>query len=503
MLDLIIKNGQIIDGTGAEPFFADIGIENGKIVIIGDCGQEAKKVIDAAGLVVTPGFIDSHSHVDNAAVDFPEQKEKCEQGITTSVAGQCGSSYMPKIKASAEARRSAEGFFKKLDTLPLGANIVTFVGHGTVRSSVMGLANREPTDDELEQMKELVRESVKAGALGVSFGLIYVPSCYAKTAELVEIAKACKEAGGMISAHIRGEGAQVVDSVKEFIHIIKESGAKGVISHHKAAGAKNHGKTEITLKLIEQANSEGADIYCDVYPYIASSTTLSTKFVPKEFQADNKMLENLADPAIRALIKERLVTQETSSYDGILVTVCKNHPEFQGKTLTEIGEMLDCDCVEAALRVIELGRGSASACYFTMNESDVERVMAYPRSMICTDSSVARNNSVYHPRLRASFPRAIGEYCRNRGVVPLVEMIRKITSLPANVYGLEGKGIIREGYDADICIFDFDKIIDKATYAEPTNKCEGLGYVIISGEIACAHAVYTGSGSGKAIRRKN
>ncbi|MBQ2715505.1 MAG: D-aminoacylase [Clostridia bacterium] len=503
MLDLIIKNGQIIDGTGAEAFFADIGIENGKIVFIGDCKQEAKMVIDAAGLVVTPGFIDSHSHADNAVVDFPEQREKCEQGITTSVAGQCGSSYMPKIKASDEARHSAEGFFKKLDTLPLGANIVTFVGHGTVRSSVMGLANREPTEGELEQMKELVRESVKAGALGVSFGLIYVPSCYAKTAELVEIAKACKEAGGMVSAHIRGEGEQLVDSVKEFIHIVKESGVKGVISHHKAAGAKNHGKTEITLKLIEEANAEGADIYCDVYPYIASSTSLSSKFVPKEYHADNKMLQNLADPAIRAQIKARLVTQETSSYDGVLVTVCKGHPEFQGKTLPEIAKMLDCDCVEAALRVIEFGRGSASACYFTMNESDVERVMAYPRSMICTDSSVARNNSVYHPRLRASFPRAIGEYCRNRGVVPLAEMIRKITSLPAHVYGLEGKGIIREGYDADICIFDSDKIIDKATYEEPTNRCEGLSYVIISGEIASVDAVYTGSGSGRAIRRKN
>lgn len=503
MLDLIIKNGQIIDGTGAEPFFADIGIDHGKIVFIGDCKQEAKKVIDAAGLVVTPGFIDSHSHVDNAVLEFPEQREKCEQGITTSVAGQCGSSYMPKIKSSGEARRSAAGFFNKLDTLPLGANIVTFVGHGTVRSSVMGLANREPTEAELEQMKDLVRESVKAGALGVSFGLIYVPGCYAKTEELVEIAKACKAAGGMISAHIRGEGAQVVDSVKEFIHIVKESGAKGVISHHKAAGVKNHGKTEITLELIKQAVAEGADIYCDVYPYVASSTSLSAKFVPKDFQADNKMLENLADPATRALIKERLVAQETSSYDGVLVTVCKGHPEFQGKTLTEIAKMLDCDCVEAALRVIELGRGSASACYFTMNESDVERVMAYPRSMICTDSSVAGNNSVYHPRLRASFPRAIGEYCRERGVVPLVEMIRKITSLPADVYGLEGKSIIREGYDADICIFDFDKIIDKATYAEPTKGCEGLNYVIISGEIACVDAVYTGAGSGKAIRRKN
>ena len=501
MLDLIIKNGKIIDGTGSEPFFADIGIENGKIVFVGDARQEAKRVIDAAGLVVTPGFIDSHSHADNAVVEFPEQKEKCEQGITTSVAGQCGSSYMPKIKMSDAARQSAAGFFEKLDTLPLGANIVTFVGHGTIRSSVMGLANREPTEGELEQMKELVRESVGAGALGVSFGLIYVPSCYAKTEELVEIAKACREAGGMISAHIRGENDQVIDSVKEFIHIVKESGVRGVISHHKAAGVKNHGKTEITLELIKQANTEGADIYCDVYPYIASSTSLSAKFVPKEFQADNKMLENLADPEIRALIKEKFSHRETSNYDGVLVTICKGHPEFQGKTLTEIAAMLDCDGVEAALRVIEMGSGSASACYFSMNESDVERVMAYPRSMICTDSSVAGKNAMYHPRLRASFPRALGVYCRERGVVTLPEMIRKMTSQPAYVYGLEGKGIIREGYDADICIFDFDKIIDKATYAEPTKRCEGLDYVIIAGEIACVDAVYTGVGSGKAIRR--
>ena len=502
MLDIIIKNGQIIDGTGAEPYIADIGIENGKIVFIGESSEAAKEIIDAEGLVVTPGFIDSHSHADNAVVTYPAQKEKCEQGITTSVAGQCGSSFMPHINSQYESNRSAEGFFNEIDKLPLGANIATFVGHGTIRYTVMGLANREPTPDEMEKMKQLVRESVRAGVVGVSFGLIYVPGNYSKTAELVEIAKVCAEEGGMISAHIRDEGDSVIEAVEEFIHIAKESGARGVISHHKAAGVNNHGKTKKTLALIEKANAEGADIYCDVYPYIASSTSLSARFVPKEFQADNKMLENLANPETREQIKANLVKQETSNYDGVLVTSCNGHPEFQGKTITEIAKMLDCDCLEAALRVIELCRGSANACYFTMNEEDVERVIAYPRSMICTDSSVARNNTVYHPRLRAAFPRAISKYCRERGVVSLVEMIRKITSLPASVYGFEGKGIIKEGYDADICIFDFEKLTDCATFTQPTLKAEGLNYVIIGGTIACVDAVYTEAGSGKAIRRR-
>ncbi len=502
MMDIIIKNGQIIDGTGAEPYVADVGIENGKIVCIGNCTDEAKETIDAKGRVVTPGFIDSHSHADNAVTVFPEQKQKCEQGITTSVAGQCGSSVMPHINSQYESNRSAEGFFNELDKLPLGTNIATFVGHGTIRYTVMGLADREPTHEEFEKMKQLVRESIRAGAIGVSFGLIYVPGSYSKTDELVEIAKVCAQEGGMISAHIRDEGDSVIESVEEFIHIAKESGARGVISHHKAAGVKNHGKTEKTLALIEKANSEGADIYCDVYPYIASSTSLSARFVPKEFQADNKMLENLANPETREQIKVNLVKQETSSYDGVLVTSCNGHPEFQGKTLTEIAKMLDCDGLEAALRVIELCRGSASACYFTMNEADVERVIAYPRAMICTDSSVTKKNTVYHPRLRAAFPRAISRYCRERGVVSLVEMIRKITSLPASVYDLKNKGIIKVGYDADICIFDFEKLVDCATFEQPTLKAEGLDYVIIGGKIACVDAVYTDAGSGKAIRRR-
>jgi N-acyl-D-amino-acid deacylase len=410
---------------------------------------------------------------------------------------------MPHIESDDESKRSAEGFFNAVDALPLGANIASFVGHGTIRYTVMGLANREPTSEELEKMKELVRESVKSGAVGVSFGLIYVPGSYSKTEELVEIAKASAEVGGLISAHIRDEGDGVLESVKEFIHIAKESGARGVISHHKAAGVKNHGKTEKTLELIEKANAEGADIYCDVYPYIASSTSLSSRFVPKEFHADGKLLANLANPETREYIKANPVEQETSSYDGVLVTSChRDHPEFQGKTITEIAKMLDCDAIEAALRVIEQCKDAANACYFTMNESDVERVIAYPRAMICTDSSVARNATIYHPRLRAAFPRAIGEYCRKRGVVSLPEMIRKITSLPASVYGFDGKGLIREGYDADICIFDSEKLIDRATFTEPTHKAEGLNYVIIAGKVACEDAVYIGAASGKAIRRK-
>ena len=502
MLDILIKGGTIIDGSGGAPYIADVGIKNGKIEVIGHSLGEAREIIDASGLTVTPGFIDSHSHADDAVLSHPDQTEKCEQGITTSIGGQCGSSLFPDPQNENEALRSSEAFFEAAEKIPEGANIKIFVGHSRIRRAVMGLENRRPTDYELEEMCELVRRAVRAGAIGLSFGLIYHPSCYAETDELIALAKACASEGGMLSAHIRNEGDLVIEAVKEFIDVVKASGARGVISHHKAAYKKNHGKLKTTLKMIDEANAEGYDVYCDVYPYVASSTSLTARFVPKEYRADGKTLENLKDPETRRLIHDSSVELGLEKLDWVLVTYATGHPEFDGKYVSEIARELGCDDIEAALRVIELSSVSAGACYFSMCEEDVERVIAHPRSMICTDSSVAKGSSKYHPRLRAAFPRAIAKYVRERGVVTLPEMIRKMTSLPAHVYGLQGKGLIKEGYDADLCIFDYERLQDKATFVDPSLRSEGLNYVIISGKVVCRDAVYNGTRAGKVIKKQ-
>ena len=499
MFDLVIKNGTVIDGSGSDAFSADIAIKDGKIAKIATDISDAKNVIDASGLTVTPGFIDSHSHSDNALLAFPALKEKCEQGITTAIAGQCGSSAMPNLRAENPLQHNSKDFFDAVSAMKFGSNTAIFAGHSTIRKSVMGMANRECTSEELDKMCELLGQAIDAGAMGVSFGLIYTPSCYAKTDELIALAKVAAKRGGMVAAHIRNESDLLIEAVAEFIEIIKESGARGVISHHKAAYKQNHGKVKETIKMIEEANRSGMDIYCDVYPYVASSTSLSARFVPKEFRADGKTVENLRNPETREKIKQINIDGGFTKLDWILIT----KPPYAGKFISEIAKEQGKTDLDTALDIIKELNDSVSACYFSMCEDDIETVLKFPRAMICTDSSVAKDLTAYHPRLRGSFPRAIRRFVRELGTLPLTEMIRRMTSLPASVYSLSGKGLIKEGYDADICIFDAEKITDKAEFLDCGLRAEGLSYVLVNGEVVAKEATYTGALPGSVILRKN
>ena len=503
MYDLIIKNGQIIDGTASPAYHSDIAIKNGKIARIAHIiKEEAREVIDAKGLTITPGFIDSHSHSDNAVFDYPDMVEKIEQGITTSVAGQCGITIAPAEKnASGEVFKTFGAMAKEMMNVSLGSNLVSFVGHGALRKAVIGYENRKATKEEMEDMKALLREALENGASGLSFGLIYTPSCYADTQELTELASVVQEYGKVVSAHIRDEKFNLTKSVEEFISVVKQTGVKAVISHHKAMHKENWGKVNHTLRMIESAAREGYDIYCDVYPYTASSTSLSATIIAKELRDTNNegIVKMVSDNKMREKIKECYSSIFGDNLNNLQLTHCHKHSEYEGLKIGEVAKMRGQSHLDVALDLLCICEGNVSICNMAMCEEDVETVMKYERTMIGTDASVRKNLQSYHPRLRGTFPRVLGRYVRERKVTTLTEMIRKCTSMPASVYSLSEKGILREGFDADICIFDADRIIDRATFEACHERNEGLNYVILGGEMVVENGVYNGRKNGKFI----
>ena len=393
-----------------------------------------------------------------------------------------------------------------LDTakeVPQGANIAIFVGHNALRRAVMGMEKRAPLEEELERMKELLREALEHGAMGISFGLIYPPGSYADTEELIALAKVAGEYHALVAAHIRDENNFVVRAAEEFIRVVRESGARGVLSHHKSTLKENWGKVNHTLRMIDEANEEGVEVYCDVYPYTASNTSLAVTFIPKEFHSpegtDYRKL--LADSETRKKIKENQIQKRgNDDLSWVQIIGCTGYPQYVGMRVSEIAKIHGKDVYDTIYDMIEKS-GDCNACYFTMCEEDVETVLRHPRAMICTDSDVVIKQTVYHPRLRGSFPRVLGRYVRERGVTTLPEMIRKMTAMPAAVYGLKGKGLLREGFDADICIFDPEKIIDHADFIQCHARAEGLNYVILGGEVVVEDAVFNGKRMGKVILR--
>ena len=503
MYDLIIKNASILDGTGADAFVSDVAIKDGRIAKIGIELSGADKIIDATGLTLSPGWIDSHSHSDRSILSFPDQREKIEQGITFSITGQCGSSIAPKRLEDGTLYTMGD-FLNEAKDIAQGSSAKALVGFNNLRRAVIGNENRAVTPEELEAMKELLREAMRAGALGVSYGLIYIPGCYASTEEVVEIAKVVKEFDGILASHIRNEGADLIEAVEEFLLAIRESGCRAVFSHHKSSRKSNWGKVKQSLAIIDKAIEEGFDIYVDVYPYCASHTSLSTTYIPKKFHYEGikNVISLLDDPAVCEKIKDHMDEIYKGDYSWTVIASCPACREYEGLTLQEVGEMRNEHPVYAAHSIVRANNGGGGGCYFTMCEEDVEYIIKHPRVMICTDSGVKGNATYCHPRLRASFPRALGVYARERGVVSIPEMIRKMTSLPAHVYKLDTKGLIAEGMDADICIFDADKIIDRANFKDCFLKNDGLNYVILDGKIVVEDGVYNGTRAGKVVLQK-
>ena len=506
MYDLVIRGGTVVDGSGKPGFRADVAIKDGKIACVAPAIEGGDQVIDATGLTVTPGFIDAHSHSDMNILTNPAQTEKGEQGITTSISGQCGQSLYPQRREdpqgdSLEERYITFGqFLEQTKDVPQGSNEVMYVGHGKIRRVVMGMEKRKPTEAELEDMKALVRDAMEHGALGISFGLVYTPSCFAEKEELVELCKVVAEYNGIAAAHLRNEADTLVEAVEEYLDVLKQAKVRGVISHHKAMFKHNHGKVNTTLAMIQKAIDEGVEVCCDVYPYIASGTTVESRFIPDQYRQGPAVLRAaLSDPQTVAQIKEQNLKKWGADLSWVLLSACPSHPEFLGKTMNEVAEILGMDTFDAVYQLLREDAGNVSAVFFAMSEEDVAKVMQFPLTMICTDSRAHGQKIPHHPRLRGSFPRALGVYVREKKVLSLEEMIRRMTSLPADYFGLATKGLVKEGMDADLCVFDPEKIIDGCDFLDCYKHAEGLNYVLVNGVVVAENAYHTGARPGRVI----
>ena len=498
MYDIVITGASILDGTGAASFSADVAITGSKIVKIAPGISGGKKTIDATGLTLTPGFIDSHSHCDLSILSNQDQKELAEQGITFFIAGNCGSSFAPAPQPG--RCKTMEGFVSQVQAMPLGASFGMLVGHGTLRLHVVGSVNRPVTDRELEKMAQLLEDSLQHGAIGMSLGLTYPPGSYADIRELTALAKVVARHGGIVSAHIRNESDKLLESVEEFITVIRDAGCKGVISHLKAADKANWGKVRQALAMADAAVAEGVAIYADAYPYCASKTSLLARFVPRQFHPEGttRVVSLLDDPEICQAIKAWATEKWGTDLSWVLVTNYSAQPEYVGKTINEIAQNMGLsDRYEAVFTLLRQNNGRGQACYTMMCEEDVRYVLAHPRVMIGTDSDMGGKSAQYHPRLRGAFPRALGKYVREENITSLPEMIRKMTSLPAQVYNLPGKGRIAEGYDADICILDAQTIQDQADYVNCSAPNKGLRYVLINGQVVVENNTYNGTRAGR------
>ncbi len=496
MYDLYIRNAEIFDGLGSEGFMGDVAVEGGRIVKVIPGGAEevqAKKIIDADGLALSPGFIDSHSHSDSSYFDHPMMEASIGQGVTTVYAGQCGSSYAPVRDASLphyEERKDVASYLKAIKALDSPVYEAFSVGHGTIRDYVMGkLAARKPTPEEMEAMKALLRRCLEEGAIGMNAGTYYAPGAYADTEELVELCKVLAEYDGVFSCHMRSEGAKMEESVEEMIEIAERSGVKTVISHHKAAGGPaNWGKTTRTVEMIRKARERGLRIWCDVYPYHGCSTSLLAEFIAPIEQAKGKpaLTELFKTEEYRAFTREHIYDEYIRSswkekgLSWALLQSLPETPEYDGRYLTDVAAERGTDEIDTLLDLYVLNHCEGRGVFLSMCEEDMETVLRQDYAMIGTDAGQAYNG---HPRVVGTFPRVLGEMVRNRKLASLPQMLYRMTGLPAEVYGLKTKGVIREGMDADIVIFNKDTIDALSDFVHPDRPNVGIEYVITDGKI--------------------
>jgi N-acyl-D-amino-acid deacylase len=488
MYDLVIRNAAILDGSGAAARPGDVGITDGRIVDAGEAHAAGRREIDARGRTLAPGFVDTHTHDDGAMLRYPGMEFKLAQGVTTCVLGNCGFSVAPGTQEAGRLVRGSAilnvgdtpvdwtdlaGYMAAVEARRPAVNAIALIGHNTLRYAAFGNERRPPADAEQARMRGWVEEAMAQGACGLSTGLIYEPGRWSETEEIIDLCRAIAPYGGVYATHMRNEGEQLLESVEETLRIGREAGCPVHISHHKASAERAWGLVGPSLARTDAARAAGQQVTLDVYPYTAGSTRL----------------EAVA----------RLGRIDAASAARLRLATVPGRPEYDGKNLAEVALALDLPPDQAAERILEGPGRETIVIQFSMREEDVETNLRHPFVMVGSDGLPVMEG-LPHPRLFGTYPRVLGHYVRERGVLSLPEAVRRMTSLPAQVFGLTDRGEVRPGAWADLMLFDPATVRDTATYDDPKREPEGIALVVVNGVVAYEDGRHTYAGSGRMLR---
>jgi dihydroorotase/N-acyl-D-amino-acid deacylase len=500
--DLILRNARIVDGSGNPWYAGDIAIRGDAIVrVAASITDQASRVIDVRGQVVSPGFIDIHSHARRGIFDVPTAENYLRQGVTTVIEGPDGSSPVPLAP-----------FLRQLDSTRKTINIGAFIGQGSVRQAVIGSADRLATGAELQRMRDMVEQGMRDGAFGLSTGLFYVPGTFTPTEEVIELARVAARYGGIHISHMRDEASGVVQSVRETIRIGEEGGLPTQVTHHKVVGPGYWGQSVETLRLIDEARARGVDATIDQYPYTASSTGIESALMPAWALEGGRsaVLQRLRDPATRARILEetaRIIRLERGGGDpkNVVIANCSWDASLAGRNLADITRMrgMEPTIENAAIATLWISeQGGCQGIFHAINEDDLRRILRHPATMVATDGEIptfGRGNP--HPRSYGTFARVLGVYVREQKVLTLEDAIRKMTSFPAQRIGLSDRGLLRPGMKADVVVFDPATVRDMATFENPHQYAEGFSFVIVNGSVVLEDGRVTAARPGRVLRR--
>ncbi len=496
--DLIVRHGRVVDGSGNPACFADVAVKDGRIIALGKFEGDARTELDATGLVVAPGFIDVHTHAEEID-ELPQAENFVRMGVTTLVLGNCGTSVA-----------NVGEFFKRLEATNISPNVATLVGHGTIRGKVMGGSfMRPPSADELDRMKAMVDQAMQDGAVGLSTGLIYLPGTFAKTGELVELAKVAARHDGIYASHMRNESDEIGDALGEVFRIAREAGIRAEVSHIKLSGKANWGRTARVIAAIEQARAEGLDITQDQYVYTASSTGIS-QLVPESYREGGKFKDNLADPAQKARMMAEMKTNlgkgGRDDYAYAVIASYQADASLNGLNLVEAAkkkrgsDSLD-DQIELILEI--QANGGASGVFHGISEEDLQQFLRHPNTMFASDIGVRKfQEGAPHPRGYGNNARVLARYVRDLKLLRLEDAVRRMTSLPATTFRLRDRGMIREGGWADLVVFDPAKAQDRAAFNDSHHYATGFAWVLVNGVPVVDHDAHTGARPGQVIRHR-
>lgn len=523
MFDIVFRNAELIDGSGAPARYTDVAVQDGKIARIGSVDERGRVELDCTGLVLAPGFIDAHTHSDIHLFQDPSRLCKLRQGVTTEIGGNCGSSLSPManpvnpifakfsgVDQNPHFAHTYRELMEDQDSQRLGCHQMTLVGFKPLRGSVMGMDDRPATAEEMEQMKALLDQALEQGAPGFSTGLVYAPDCYSTTEEIVELCKVVAKHNGIYTTHIRNEADGLLDAVAEAVRVARESGVQTHISHLKAMYEHNRHMLPKALELIEQANRDGCRITFDVYPYDACSANYLSTLPPSYLSHGiDWLVEELSTPEGVARLEQAIVNPTehwenpllNAGFDKDMICIAHQTPDAVGKTYHEYAVEHGMTDVQAYAYIIRKNGSVGQDIRFLMSDEDLAMLYAHPLCMVGTDGLYSGVQTCTHPRGLATFPRYLGRFIREQKVLSLEEGVRRVSGLIADTFRLTGKGYIKEGFDADLVLFNKDTIIDRATYTDPFLPNEGIKAVFVLGQAAVVDNMPTGVYNGTSITR--